>query len=305
VEIVSQSFKGIIPPVRIDHANGDGRIVPIIDWGAIALKHTPPTATNIQFELILEYLTFNYYLPTLLRIPSSSYPEYRAADKELQRALKTVEFKRSFPPEKNYAVQFLLWNSDAWGTWRNIHFDRDQLQNAGMEGRINMIKPYLVTAGDTVFGDRGYKLGISIAPRFLVMGDSIEISGGYSGSISYLYQAPEIDLIEGVCDSSHISPIPTMIMNANPKRASIFLSNAGLSRIYWKFTGNPNSLIARSSPFIEPGESLTVEHGKLFYLGKNEHLINRNNIKYMCKLPFCCITELGSGTVTYQELNFP
>jgi len=304
MEIVSQNFKGIIPPVRIDHVNGDGRIVPIIDWGVIATKHTPANVFNAQYELTLEYLTLNYYLPTLLRIPSSSYPEYRAADKELQRALKTVEFKRSFSPDKNYAVQFLLWNSYIGG-WRDVHFDRDQLQNAGMEGRINLIKPYLVTSGDTVFGDRLSKLGISIVPRFLEMGDYLEISGGYSGSVSYLYKEPEVDLISGATGSKEILTNPTWIIGDNHKRASLFLCNAGSKRVYWMFSENSSSLIAGAAPFLEPGESLTIEHGELFFSGGNKHLISKNQIKSMCKLPLYGITETGAGKVSYQELRFP
>jgi hypothetical protein len=304
MEIVSQNFKGVIPPVRIDHTNGDGRIQPIIDWGAIATKHTPANVLNPQYELTLEYLTLNYYLPTLLRVPSSSYPEYRAADKELQRALKTVEFKRSFSPDKNYAVQFLLWNS-YMRDWRDVHFDRDQLQNVGMEGRINLIKPYLVTVGDTVFGDKLSKLGISIFPRFLQLGDYLEISGGYSGSISYLIVEPEINLISGSAGSQKISTTPTLIMWNQSKRASLFLCNAGSERVYWMFTQNSSSLVAGAAPFLEPGESLTVEDGELFFSGKNEHLILKNRIKSICKLSLYGICETGEGKVTYQELRYP
>lgn len=304
MEIVSQTFKGIIPPMRIDHINGDGRIVPIIDWAAISEKHTPENAVNVQYEMTLEYLTVNHYLPTLLKIPSSSYPEYRAADKELQRALKTVEFKRNFSPDKNYAVQFLLWN---WylGDWRPVHFDRDLLQNAGMEGRINLIKPYLVTVGDTVFGDKLHKLGLSIAPRYLQEGDYLEISGGYSGSISYLYREPEVILYPGQSGVEEVSTTTTLLLSANPKRAVLYVGNEGTRRIYWQF-GDPYSLYfqAGTSPFLDPGQSLTFEHEFFTSNGGDNHKFLGNFASSFCKMPLLAICQSGTGRAVYQELVF-
>jgi len=308
MEIVSQTFKGVIPPVRIDHVNGDGRIVSIIDWSAIALNHTPPGAANIQFEFTLEYLTATYYLPTLLKIPGSSYPVFSAADKNLQRAAKLTEFKRNFSPTNNYSVQFLLWN---WyeSRWRETHFDRDYLFNAGMENRLNLIKPFLVSVGDTVFGDISYKLGLSIAPRYLLEGDYIEISGGYSGSVSYLWEPPQIELLESATGSQDITNTSVRVLNTNHKRAVLYVQNAGNVRVYFKFSSidywNQPSfpLLAESAPFLEPGQNLTYEHGKLFFNGGNKDNLLEKYANTFCKLSLYAVCN-GNSKLVYQELIF-
>lgn len=304
MEIISQTFKGVIPPVRIDHLNGDGQIVPIIDWSAIAANHTPPTATNIQFEFVLEYLTVTHYLPTLLRIPGSSYPQFTAADKAIQRAAKLTEFKRNFSPDKNYAVQFLLWN---WydGDWRATHFDRDYLQNAGLEGRINLIKPFLVTAGDTIFGDKLHKLGMSITPRPLQPGDYIEISGGYSGSVSYLYKEPEIILGLGAVGGKEVVTTKTQILGNNNKRAALYVANEGTKRIYWRFDNSYSSLMeVGESPYLDPGQSLTYEHGNLISNGGDNHKFLGKFANSICKMALFAICP-GKSKLVYQELVYP
>lgn len=301
---ISQTFKGVIPPVRIDHTNGDGQIVPIVDWNAIAQKHTPPGAINIQVELVLEYLTCTHYLPTLLRVPAAQYPQFSAVDGDAIRGAKLTEFKRKWSPADNYAVQFLLWN---WwnGTWREQHFDRDYIQGQGLEGRINLIKPFLVTAGDTVFGDRLHKLGMSIAPRFLRFEDSLEISGGYSGSISYLYKEPEIILQEGQAGSMDVGSSPQSIVSSSSKRAALYVCNAGKNRVFWRFTNQFSTLLSKEAPFLDPGESLTYEHGQLFYSGKNDHHLLKNQINSICRLSLYAMAETGTNKITYQELIYP
>lgn len=302
MEVVSQTFKGIIPPVRIDHVNGDGRIVPIIDWSAIATRYTPSGAVNIQFEFTLEYLTATHYLPTLLKIPGSSYPEFKASDKALQRGVKMVEFKRQFSPEFNYAAQFLLWN---WwdGGWREAYFDRDYLFNAGIEGRVNFIKPYLVSVGDTIFGDTKHKLGLSIAPRYLLEGDSIEISGGYSGSISYIWDEPEISLSLGQNGGVDITTESFRVLNSNSKRASLYCSNEGLNRVYWQF--GTSTLTPETSPFLDPGQYLTIEHGKLTTNGGDTHKFLGKFANSIIKFSLNAVCKTGSSKLVYQELSYP
>ncbi len=317
MEVVSQTFKGVIRPTRIDHRNGNGQLVPIVDWPEIAYRLSPPSAKNIKFEFTLEYLSINYYLPTLLRIPGNSYPQFTASDKAIQRGLKLVEFKRSFPPDQNYAVQFLLWHF--WkgtteglehpGFWRQEHFERDYLYNSGIENRINLIKPYLVTAGDTVFGDVNYALGISIAPRYLQEGDYLEITGGYSGSISYLWEEPEIVLSEGSSGSVNIGNTPVRVLPTNQKRAVLYVQNAGSTRCYIRFAkdeyGSPLiPIVPESIPFLDPGQSLTYEHGKLFFNGGNKDGLLEKYCNSICKLPLYAICN-GNSKLVFQELIFP
>lgn len=303
METINQTFKGIIPPIRVDVSNGNGGIIPIIDWSAIAVKHTPLLASNVQLEFILEYLTITYYLPTLLKIPGSSYPEFKASDKGLQRALKTVEFKRSFLPENNYSVQFLLWNWFA-GSWRNEPFDRDFLFNAGMENRLNLIKPYLVSVGDTVYGDKLYKLGISIAPRYLQEGDYLEISGGYSGSISYLWDEPEIVLNPGQSGQVEITSSASRIVNFNAKRAALYVANEGENRCYWRF-GPEMAMDAGTSPYLDPGQSLTIEHGKLFSNGGDNHKFLGKFANSIVRSSLLAVCKTGTTKMVYQELVYP
>lgn len=301
MEIISQPIAGAIPPVRIDETNGDGRILAIVDWEAIAQSLIPPNAVNVNFKFVLEYLTLTNYFPTLLKVPSSSLPIYdRVVDTEVDKAAKTVEFKRKFNPSNNYSVQFLLWH---WwnGNWQSVHFDRDTRNNLGLEDRIGLIKPYLVTVGDTVFGDRKLKLGISIAPRPLRAGDFIEIHGGYSGEISYLY-SPDYSISESVSDSVVIGNSPVRILPSRPKRAILYLSNNGETRLYFKFTNNGISFEAETSPFLEPGESLSYEHGQIIYPGGGEKYMIKNPA--ICTLGLWAIRSSGTGKAVYQELVF-
>lgn len=304
MEVVSQTFKGIIPPARIDHINGNGQIISIIDWAKIALNHTP-SGTNIQsiqFEFTLEYLTMTSYIPTAIKIPADSYPKFTAADRELQRAAKTVEFKRSFSPGLNYSIQFLLWHWYENG-WRQTHFDRDYLYNSGMENRINLINPYLVTSGDTIFGDIRHKLGISIAPRYLREGDFLEVSGGYSGSISYLWEEPEISLNSGQNGGVDINTASVRVLNSNSKRASLYCCNEGQNRVYWQF-GTAN-LTPETSPFLDPCQYLTIEHGKLFTNGGDTHKILGKFANSIVKFSLNAICKTGTSKLVYQELVFP
>lgn len=304
-QLISQSFKGIIPPILFDQSNGDGRIVPIIDWEMIAQKNLPVGAKNPVFEFSLEYLTATYWLPSLLKIPAQGYEmlKFGASEKQAERSAKIVKFKQQYGADSNYAIQFLLWN---WynGNWDQVNFDRDILQSTGMEGRYGLIVPYLVTAGDTVFGDRLYKLGMSIAPRWLTEFDKIYIHGGYSGSISYLWNEPEILLSEGMSGKISVGTVGREILYQEPRRAVLYVANAGNKRVYWIFGGNPGSILPKTSPFLEPGESLTFEHGQLVYPGGNQHHLLKGNSNSICKLSLNAISEDGVNDLVFQELLY-
>lgn len=304
VDAIVQSFRDEIAPVRIDESNGDGRIVTIIDWVIEAASRTPSNAVNVQWSFTLEYLSFHYYFPTLNRVPTNQLPEFKLSETDTSRQVKSIEFKRKFTPDNEYAVQFLLWR---WfnNSWRPVHSARDWLQYLGLEGHIGLIHPYFLDEPGVMFGGIRHKIGISISPRSLQEGDYIEINGGYTGEVSYLLQEDEIELIEGTSSSIEVGRDVVIGPGASGKRAALYVSNAGLTRLYFKFSNGNSSLILPNAPFLEPGESLSYEHGKLHYPGGNDHFIPPFSHRSIIKMSLLFARLEGNGLVSWQELQFP
>jgi hypothetical protein len=304
VNSLLQNFRDEIPPVRIDHLNGDGRIITIVDWQAEAASKVPSNAVNVQWSFTLEYLSLHYYFPTLNRVPTNQLPEFKLSESDTSKQSKSIEFKRKFTPDNEYAVQFLLWR---WfnNSWRPVHSARDWLQYLGLEGHIGLIHPYFLDEPGVMFGGIRHKIGISISPRSLQENDYVEINGGYTGEISYLLQEDEIELIEGASRSIEVGRDVVIGPGASENRAALYVSNAGTTRLYFKFSNDYASLILPNAPFLEPGESLSYEHGKLHYPGGNNHLIPPFSQRSIVKMSILFARLEGNGLVSWQELQFP
>lgn len=303
MEPITQSFQDEIAPVRVDVSNGDGRIITIVDWAAEAAARTPAGATNIQWSFTCEYLSAHYYFPSLMRIPSSELPLFELSDTDETRQAKSIEFKRRFSPSSGYAVQFLLWR---WfnGGWRPVHSARDWLQYLGLEGHISLLYPYFLDEPGVMFGGTRHKIGLSISPRNLEGGDYIEINGGYSGSVSFVSDPNPENLIESAGGSVEVGGTPELIVTNNIKRAALYVSNAGTTRLFFRFGSNSSALVAGAAPFIEPGESLSVEHGRLIYSGGGSQHTFNNAQRQLTKLQLWAVRRAGIGPVCFQELRF-
>ncbi|MFY7804827.1 MAG: hypothetical protein ACOVQ7_15515 [Limnoraphis robusta] len=304
VEAITQQFRDEIAPVRIDATNGDGRIITIVDWASEAASRVPVNAVNIQWSFTLEYLSFHYYFPTLNRIPTNQLPEFKLSESDTSKQAKSIEFKRKFTPDNGYAVQFLLWR---WfnNAWRPVHSARDWLSYLGLEGHIGLIHPYFLDEPGVMFGGVRHKIGISIAPRNLEEGDYIEINGGYSGEVSYVLEEDEIELIEGTSQSIEVGTNVVIGPGASGKRAALYITNGGTTRLYFKFSNDYQSLLLPNAPFLEPGESLSYEHGKFHYSGGNSHLISPISHRSIAKMSMLMARQSGRGLVSWQELRFP
>ncbi|HEY9863144.1 MAG TPA: hypothetical protein V6D21_03095 [Candidatus Obscuribacterales bacterium] len=304
MQLYQQEFNGIIPQIKINNANSSGgRIVDIVNWNQLKNKHIPATAVNPQFSFCLDYLTLTYYLPSLTPIPTTAYDDlnFKASQKELERAGKTVSFKKQYSAISGYATQFLLWNSYSQFDYDDLWFDRDQLNWMGMEGRRDLIMPYLNNKENKVYGDIRHKLGISFAPRDLQGEDKIFISGGYSGSVSYLWQPEYREMSSSQRGKVSVGTVGREILSANSNRAIAYIGNAGTSRIYWAWGVSAESMVAGLTSFLDPGQSMTYEHGKLITPNANEDPLIKTSL---CSLGLAAISESGVNNVVFQELNF-
>ncbi len=304
VNAIKQEFFDEFSPVRIDKNNGAGEIVTIVDWQAEADAFPVVNSVNLRYSFTLEYLNCTYYLPSLNRIPTSNLPITKLAETDTSKQAKMVEFKRKYGTAENFAIQFILWR---WinGDWRKTYSARDTLYYLGLEGYIDLIYPYLRSEQGIIFGSTRHKLGISIAPNFLKDDDYLEISGGYSGYCSYVLEEGEVELESGNSGSKTVGKDTVILLGSSSRRAALYVCNAGDTRLYFLFNDNYNALVVPRSPFLEPGESLTCEHGKIIYSGGNQHLIPALSQRSIIKLTLLVARESGIGEVTYQELYFP
>ncbi len=301
VDVITQQFRDEIAPIRIDATNGDGRIITVVDWASEAASRVPVNATSVQWSFTLEYLSFHYFFPSLNRVPTTQLPIFKLAESDSSKQAKSIEFKRKFGPEGNYAVQFLLWR---WfnGSWRPVHSGRDWLTYLGLEGHIGLIYPYFLDEPGVMFGGVRHKIGISIHPRFLEAGDYIEINGGYSGGLSYVpIGGPGLE--ESIAGSVSVGRTTQMIVPGNPRRAALYVSNGGSTPLYFRFSG-ASDWLPPAAPFIQPGESLSVEHAAIHYSGGNSQHLSASLHSQISLLPLTACRMEGTGAVSYQELIF-
>lgn len=297
-EGIKREVCGHIRPLRLSKETLPGNIQTLIDWALIANYHQPANSTDYIFKGQLEYLQCDYYIKSLSRIPDAGLPKVNELrETNLQKQSKYYDFKRKYNVKSKHTIELMihtLWEDEVWGIPKAGEF----LYNLGQYGYLNLFDPYLLRDAEILYSDTRYKIGVSIDGN-LGDFDIVEINGGYTGSISYFEGEPTKRLSEN-SGSVEVGLRGTEILSSRHNRKILFVSNDGDSKLYFRFA-NSSSLVSTNSPFLEPGESLSIDFDRATWSGGNQHQWIMPATKYYILQRLYGIREKGSGKVGYQE----
>lgn len=299
----TRQIKGRVKPLRLNAQTIPGQVLELVNWAQIFDKHTPTGAIDIQFALQLEYLQCDYYLLSPMKIPASEYPDFNdVLDSSLAINNKVYEFKRKFSPSTGHAVRLSLhtkWTGEDYGPPKADEY----LYNLGQRGYLNLFSPYLLRDADVDFGDRNYTIGVSISEGELGEFDLIEINAGYSGTATY-YKDYENRPLQAQWATYQVdNQVSFLPIRSN--RVGLYLSNAGSTRLYFAFGEGLSSLTAKSSPFIEPGQSASFEFNRVSGVeGWEGYSLAQSINRFLLSMPVGLIRETGSGPVGFQEFYY-
>lgn len=289
--------------------------VPLIKWRDIALKHLPINAnlSTVETELKLEYLHFNYTIPSRVVVPESGIPVYNSRESVTQKQAKTIEFKSKYNREGNYAFEFRLirnydnnYRLDSTTPYTNqttidVTMDYplgDYIYNNRISGIINCMD-YLIPTGNITFADVKQELRLQILPR-LSTGDVIICTGGYSGSVTFELIDPLPPSLRKSETITLLGLTPQQVLQENSNRYGFYLCNNSDNNIYYSFgvlSGSSAKLI------LKPGDVLVQEDKKLFL---NNSEIDPGDTRYKLGLPLWVRGTLLGGTqqISIEEISF-
>lgn len=314
--LYSKSFTGEIKPVVIDKDTVSSYTnileISIVSWRDIVLKHLPANAdiSSVECELKLEYLHFDYLIPSRVVVPSSALPVYERRESDLSKQTKTIEFKNKFNFNNDYAFEFrLIKHYDENYTLgstvyeNNIPYNHqlgypiaDYIYNNRLPGFIDLM-PYLIKNSTLIFGDVKQELRLQINPQ-PTGNDLIIVGGGYSGNI--IYNIKSIDIVVTYTNILNITNSePVQVLPLNNKRYGFYFTNNSDFDVYYSFGSYPGSA---SKLILKPSETLTFEDKKLFL---NNQEINPGDTRYQFGLPLYAIGTTFSGQqVSIEELGY-
>lgn len=288
--------------------------IPLIKWRDIVIKHLPSNANleTVEVELKLEYLHFDYVVPSRVIIPSSEFPVEERRESELSKQQKLIAFENKYNRTGNYAFEFRLLklydsnfrlnstipytNQIAYNAELNYPIS-DLIYNKNLPGYFDLM-PYLVKNNQLMFADIKQELRVQILPK-LGIGDLLVFGGGYSGSVYYELKDPEFSVnVSTVINLDGVTPQQLLGMNSN--RYGFHLCNNSDNNIYYSFgaiSGNSAKLI------LKPGEVLVQEDKKLTL---NNSEINPGDTRYILGFPLWARGTLIGGTqqISIEEISF-
>jgi hypothetical protein len=330
--LYNKVFTGEIAPVVINMdtinspntnfgtiASVDATEVSLIKWRDIVRKHLPSNANlaTVECELKLEYLHFDYIIPSRVVVPSSALPEMGRRDTLLQKQVKTLEFKNKYNRTGNYAYEFRLiklycidytlnpihnpndnyYNQIPY----NIELDYpigDLIYNNRLPSFLNLL-PYLAKDNPIVFADVKQELRVQIIPS-LGLNDLLIFAGGYSGSVTYELLSSTVTVTK--------SEVITLtgqgavkVLNNNPNRYGFYLCNNGTTNIFYSFSSNAG-IGGGAKLILKPGETLIYEDKKLTLNNSN---INPGDNRFMLGSPLWVRNSLpGSNDISIEEITY-
>ncbi|SKB11191.1 hypothetical protein PL11201_490077 [Planktothrix sp. PCC 11201] len=311
----SKTFAGEVPPVVIDKNtysdSSDYQEIKLISWRDIILKHLPSNAnlSTVQCELKLEYLHFDYLIPSRALVPSDKIPVYARRESDLSKQVKTINFKNVYNHNSNYAFEFrLIKHYDIDYALGDVYFTNDipyneelgypiadLIYNNRLPGFIDLM-PYLTKTTPLVFGDIKQELKLQIYPK-LSTDDLILVGGGYSGSVTFELLPRELLITKS--ENVVINNIPKQLLPINPKRLSFYLCNNGATDIIYNFglTTGENSAKLK----LSPGKTLVYED-KTLIIDNQE--IDTGDSRATMNLPLWSRCEVGSNVVAIEEVSY-
>lgn len=321
--LYNKVFTGEIPPLVIDYQstfdqrdNLTWHELPLIEWRNIVRKHLPSNVdlSTVECELKLEYLHFDYLIPSRVVVPSSAIPAYARRESDLVKQVKTLEFKNKYNRTGNYAYEFRLlkmYDKDYTLDKLNIMYSNDISYNSDLDypiadliynnrlpGFIDLM-PYLIKNGTLIFADIKQELRVQILPR-LNGGDLLIFGGGYSGSVTYGLLQPSL-----VITKSQIITLtginPSEVLNNNPKRYGFYLCNNSINNVYYNFGDQPSNTSGKL--VLKPNETLILEDKKLTL---NNLDIDPGDNRFMLGSKLWVRSSVTSGVnqVSIEEISY-
>lgn len=312
--VINQNTVSVVNPTFPELETYDCTEVPLIKWREIALKHLPSNAklSTVQCELKLEYLHFDYLIPSRVQIPLLNFPADRRRTPEVVKQQELIDFKNKYNKIGNYAFEFRLlklydfnYTLDSTTPYTNsISYDVDMdypisdlIYNKRVPGYFDLMS-YLVKENLIMFADVKQELRIQILPK-LSLNDQIIFSGGYSGSVTYelLQRGVFVSKSEFIALEDLL---PVQILETNTDRYGFYLHNNSVNNIYYNFGYSPISQSARL--VLKPGETLVYEDRKLT-LNNNE--INPGDNRYLLGAPLWVRSSVEAATeISIEEISY-
>jgi hypothetical protein len=313
--VINKNTVSVANPTFPNLESYDCTEVPLIRWREIALKHLPSNAklSTVECELKLEYLHVDYLIPSRVVVPSSAIPDMARRESNLQKQVKTLEFKNKYNRNGNYAFEFRLlkmydsnYTLDSLTPYTNqIAYNAeldypiaDLIYNNRLPGFMDLIS-YLIKNGTLTFADIKQELRIQILPK-LALNDLMIFGGGYSGSVTYELLDPSVEVTKSqVVTLTGITPSKVLENNAN--RYGFYLCNNSANNVYYNFG---SQLISASAKLIlKPGDTLIYEDRRLTL---NNSDIDPGDNRFMLGSPLWVRSSVPTGVnqVSIEEISY-
>lgn len=317
--LYNKVFTGELPPLVANKNTsslgaGDNQELALIKWRDIAFKHLPNNADlgTVEFELKLEYLHFDYLIPSRIVVPSSAIPNMDRRESTLQKQIKTLEFKNKYNRTGNYAFEVrLLKMYDSQYTLQSSNYSNligynsdlaypisELIYNNRVPGFMDLM-PYLIKNGTLIFADIKQELRIQVLPK-LSDEDLMIFGGGYSGSVTYGLLSPSTEVSK--TELITLTGIfPTMVLNNNPNRYGFYLCNNSVNNVYYNFGSEPS--VGSAKLTLKPNDTLIYEDKKLTL---NNLEINPGDNRFMLGSQLWVRSSVATGTnqVSIEEISY-
>jgi hypothetical protein len=320
--LYNKVFTGEIPPVIVNEATValqsntiQFNEVSLIKWRDIALKHLPSNAklSTVECEFKLEYLHCDYLIPSRVVVPSSAIPDMARRDSNLQKQVKTLEFKNKYNATTEYAFELRLIKhydpnyvlGGQLSYFNSLNYPvsigypiAELIYNNRLPGFIDLI-PYLIKNGSLIFADIKHQLKIQILPK-LETNDILIFGGGYSGSVTYELLDPSVQVTKSeTVTLTGIAPIE--VLSNNPNRYGFYLCNNSVNNVYYNFGSEPSSTSAKL--ILKSGDTLIYEDKRLTL---NNSGIDPGDNRFMLGSSLWVRSSVTSGVnqVSIEEISY-
>lgn len=325
MQLYQKVFTGEIPPLLItentatnkpftlpDNTQSSYKEVPLIKWRDIAKKHLPRNGDieSAEYEFKLEYLHIDYLLPSLTPVPSSKIPTQSVQDTNVTVQNKVIDMKTKFNVLSGHGKEIRLIRSydpnyELTATGDNFNnslsYDitldypiSEILYNNRISGFLDLM-PYLIKNGNLTFADVQQQLSLLILTN-LGSKDSIVISGGYSGTVTYELKKRVLTVTKS--ETVSIGTTAIEVLPFNPDRVGFYLTNNSLNEIYFNFGLSPNMQLVLT---LKPKQMLIYENQILTIDGIKQDL--EVDKRYTLGLPLWCRANTNGNQVSIEELS--
>lgn len=319
-----REVKGSLPPIWLFPANTTVGSVyyetfrrSFYNPSFVQQRHIPQGARLVDMSLQLEYLQCNYNIKSLPPVPTADLPSF---DPDLASRNEKVNqlnnFYQTYNVQSGHAVEIGIYGpvTNQIGETTNrtgwVKMASEFLFNTGgLWNYLNLLSPYLVKDSEVYFlppWPDMLLVGTETPIPLLAGQDQINVIGGYSGLIHFWYDGKvELQTRSG---RQLVSRNVVEIVPGNQLRKRLYIGNLGDTNLYFRFT-DEITFVGDDAPFIPPGESLTIEQGKIHFSSKrnySSHWFEDEEINsYIIRKRVYAFRKEGGGFANYEEHYSP